>query len=462
MGEKKREGVFTLMPYAWWLPGIEPPAFADGRFGEAALRLPLATPALVREASARAIAARQRSLMRMPALHIVNVIDAAIANWQNPSYPLRQLAEEHLPKVTGYSPAMICHGLPYVLSTFTRDGLLDLVHSEFGDPLALDECATTGPRLTFHILAGNIPAVPVESIVRALLVKSACLVKPSSRDPLFPALFARSLGEVDPQLADAIAVLWWRGGDAAIDEAAFAQAEAVIAYGGEEAVATTRRRAGPGTTFIGHGPKVSFAAIAREALKEEAMGHLARAAAWDVSLFDQQGCVSPHAVYVESGGALSPLDFARRLAGELEAIERTLPRGRLSADEAAQIQSARATAEMREAAGKQVTMLCSQQTTAWTVIYDGESRELALSCLNRVVRVIPIDDLAAVPGYVRHLGPYLQSVGVAIPESRLPAVAKALEDVGVTRVCELGEMQRPPPSWRHDGQANLGALLGKE
>jgi hypothetical protein len=213
---------------------------------------------------------------------------------------------------------------------------------------------------------------------------------------------------------------------------------------------------------VEHGPKVSFAAIGREAMKEEALGHLARAAAWDVSLFDQQGCVSPHAVYVESGGTLSPLDFARRLANEMAAIERTRPRGRLSVDEAAQIQNARATAEMRAAAGKQVTVLCSQQATAWTVIYDGESRDLALSCLNRVVRVTPIDDLSALPGYMRPLGPYLQSVGVAIPERRLPGIAKALEDVGVTRICELGEMQRPPPSWRHDGQANLGALLGEE
>ena len=459
MGENKREGACPVNPQAWWLPGIEPPSFTDAHFGEATLRLPVATPSLVREAAARAIAARQRSLARMPALHIVNVIDTAIANWQSPSYPLRQLAEEYLPKVTGYSPAMIRHGLPYVLSTFTRDGLLDLVHHELGGPSALDERTIAGPQLTLHILAGNIPAVPVESIVRALLVKSACLVKPSSRDPLFPALFARSLAEIDPQLADAVAVLWWRGGDEAMEEAAFAQANAVIAYGGEEAVAAAKMRARPEAVFVEHGPKVSFATIGREAMKEEAIGHLARAAAWDISLFDQQGCVSPHAMYVERGGSLSPHDFARRLADELAAIERTLPRGRLSAEEAAQIQEARAAAEMKEAAGKPVTLLHSQGTTTWTVICDEDSKELQLSCLNRVVRVVTIDDLAALPGYVRQLGSYLQSVGVAIPESRLPAIAKALEGVGVTRICEIGEMQRPQAAWRHDGKANLLTLL---
>ena len=447
----------------WWLPGIEPAAFADVPSGETALHVPIATPELVRETAARAVAARRRSLSRMPALHIANVLAEAVAKWQDHSYRLRRYAEALLPEITGYSPAMIRHGLPYLLSTFTSDGLLDLIRTEVGDPSALDERAIAGPELTLHILAGNIPAVPVETMVRALLVKSACLVKPSSRDPLFPALFARSIAEVDPQLAEAVAVLWWKGGKRAIEAAAFARADAVIAYGGAEAIAAARQQAPPGAIFIEHGPKVSFAAIAREALTHDTLPHIARAAAWDVSLFDQQGCVSPHAVYVERGGSLSPIAFATRLAEELAAIDRTLPRGRLSMDEAAQVQSARAAAEMQEAAGRRVTLFRSQQTTAWTVIFDAESLELSLSCLNRVVRVIPVDDLTDVPGFVRPLGPYLQSVGVAVPERRLPAFAKALEAVGVTRICELGEMQRPAPSWRHDGKANLlGLLRGAE
>ena len=40
----------------------------------------------------------------------------------------------------------------------------------------------------------------------------------------------------------------------------------------------------------------------------------AHKAAYDVALYDQQGCLSPQLVYVEEGGAVTPKELAALLA----------------------------------------------------------------------------------------------------------------------------------------------------
>ena len=423
----------------------------------ARLRIPAVTPALLEQAVAAVTAARDNYLAELPASRIIEVIDAAIGRWLESDYPLRRRAEELLPAVTGYSTPMLQRGIPDQLWAFTAGGLMALVEAELGSLEALDR--RKGPRLLAHVLAGNIPAVAAESIVRGLLVKSAGIVKTSSRDPLFPALFARSLGEVDPHLAAAMAVVPWKGGSDELDRAALGEADVVIAYGGSRAVTAIRRLAPEGAVFVEHGPRISFAAIGREALTEDRLASLAEAAAWDVSLFDQQGCVAPHAIYVEQGGQVAPSRFAAALAAAMERFEQRYPRARLGPEAAAEVQTRRGLWELRDSTGGGPTLFRSEGSTAWTVALDDRDVELRPSCLNRFVRVVALDDFLGLPAALRGMRAYLQTAGVATADERLPGLTAALEAAGVTRVCGVGMMQYPPASWRHDGQPNLLPLL---
>jgi len=462
---------------AYHLPGVEPRTFAELTFGDAArplrLRVPAATPELIAQAAACVTEARDARLAKLPVARIVDAVDAAIARWMDPAYDLRRAAEELLPAVTGYSRPMVAYGLPKLLEPLRRHGLMALLRAEGLDgphplrPLSGPERGLgerAGPRLTTIVLAGNIPAVAVESVVHALLVKSACLVKASSRDPLFPALFAQSLAEADPEVGSAVAALWWKGGSEGLDRAALGRAEAVIAYGGAGAIAGLRRLAPPAAAkrFVAYGPRISFAAVAREALRRDALADLSARAAWDVSLFDQQGCVSPHAIFVERGGEASPLEFAQALATAMADFERRLPRGHISVSDAARIQQTRGAWAMRQAARHGVALFESAGSTAWTVACDEAARELAPSCLNRVVTVAPVDDLAQVTDAVRGMGRYLQTCGLEAPEERTGALVTALSRLGVSRFCPIGRMQHPPADWRHDGRSNLLPLLGWE
>ena len=81
---------------------------------------------------------------------------------------------------------------------------------------------------------------------------------------------------------------------------------------------TTRdiqRRVPPEVRFLAYGHKLSFGVIGREMLTAEQAAQLVRQAAYGVSVFDQQGCVSPHLLYVERGGAgVAQREFADLLA----------------------------------------------------------------------------------------------------------------------------------------------------
>jgi hypothetical protein len=44
-------------------------------------------------------------------------------------------------------------------------------------------------------------------------------------------------------------------------------------------------------------------------------------------------------------------------------------------------------------------------------------------------------------------------------DERAMALAGELANIGVNRVCRIGQMQRPPLTWQHDGRPNLADLV---
>src|SRR3954470_372325 len=295
---------------AWWLPGLDAAdvgSWRTRRFGvddAIELRAPVLTPGQLGEIMERTAAARDVYLATLPIERVVASVDRAVSRWLDPYSRWRRLAERALPAITGYSEPMVRKGLPGYLATFRAENLWRLLELELGDPRFLDgfqprgrlggRSRAYGPRLTTHVFAGNVPGLPAQSLVAALLAKAACLGKTASEEPLFPSLFAASLAEVDPRLAACLAVTWWPGGTETLETVAFGQADAVIAYGSEATIASIRARVAPGTRFVAYNHKLSFGVIGREALASECLVETAARAAYDVAKYDQQGCLSPH------------------------------------------------------------------------------------------------------------------------------------------------------------------------
>jgi hypothetical protein len=453
---------------AFHLPALFHPPTTTWSLGKGAdafeLRVPRLTPTLLRDQVEALVEARERHLVNRPVGEIVEVIGRVAERLLDPADELRVTAERALPVLTHYSPAMVHRVLDSMAADWRAEPLRELLRAEFGDPRVLDgfrpaprgdgRHAAFGPRLAAQFFSGNVPGVAVTALVRALLVKSASIGKTAMGEPLLAALFARGIAREDAELGACMAVTYWPGGDEEMERAALERADAVVVYGGADAVDSVRSRTPSSARFLGYGPKLSFGVVGRGRLSEERAANAACAAALDASTFDQQGCVSPHLFYVEEGGAVSPREWAALLAREMAAVERDLPRGPLAPSESSAIRQLRAQAEFAPG----VELHASAEGTAWTVVYDPDPA-FAASCLNRVVRVKPVPDLSRIPALVERVAPVLQTVGVSADPEAAEALAEALGRLGASRVAPLGRMAWPPPAWHHDGRPPLRALV---
>jgi hypothetical protein len=325
-------------------------------------------------------------------------------------------------------------------------------------PVGHGQTHAIGPNLITHILAGNVPMPGILSICYGLTLKSGNLVKASHRDPVLPSLFAASLREVDPGLADCVAVLEWSREEVPLTQYAMTQATAAIVYGDDRNVAALRQLAPNGATFLGYGHKISFGYVGHEAMTPSALPAAAAAAAFDASVYDQQGCLSPHVIFVEERGELGPRKFAAALAVAMAEYQGRVPRGVLSTEEAAAFTRLRDSYEFRSASDKRVAVWRSTGTNDWAVIYEDEPT-FTPSCLNRAIFVKPTDSFQRILSTVQRFSPQISTVGVTPLNERTQAFAAELSKYNVHRLCPLGEMQKPPLTWHHDGRPNLAELV---
>ena len=170
------------------------------------------------------------------------------------------------------------------------------------------------------------------------------------------------------------------------------------------------------------------------------------------------GCLSPHAFYVENGGRVSPEHFAEALAAALAAREQAEPRGPVTPAAAAAISKRRAFYEVRAAHSRDTQLWSSAGSTAWTVVYESDP-QFQFSCLNRFVYVKPVANLKEALESIEPIRGRVSTVGLAASGTNEHALAQRLAQWGVTRICPLGRMQRPPLAWRHDGRPSLGDLV---
>ena len=107
--------------------------------------------------------------------------------------------------------------------------------------------------------------------------------------------------------------------------------------GSDTAIRDIQPRVPADTQFLAYGHKLSFGVIGRSVLSHSNAAQVAQKAAYGVSVFDQQGCVSPHLLYVERGGDISPQAFATLLADAMASVHTDLPRGPLPLEDSTAI-----------------------------------------------------------------------------------------------------------------------------
>ena len=469
------------------------------------------SPAMVTEACHTLKRNRERYLAQRSTDSLVGVLCDVAEAWLKPENRFRKQALEQtrnaglrhgtngimgnaVPEAgapgLGFSRATLQKGLDNFFHQFTPENFHALLVQELGDAVGVtgDVCQVTrngrvsshspagpkllsegrslvtrhiwrGPEFLVHIAAGNLPNPALMSMVLGLLTRSAQFMKCAHAAAFLPRLFAHSIYDADAKLGACLEVAEWRGGNVELEAALFAESDCVTATGSDETLAAIRARLPVKTRFLGYGHRVSFGFVAHEVLSGLHTRQIVSRTTDDVVAWNQLGCLSPHVVYVQTGGEVSPEKFAELLADELERREQTEPRGELPAEHAAAIASRRGIYEVRAAHSPETTQhWCSRNSTAWTVVYEVDAR-FQLSCLNRFIYVKPVRDLAEALQYAETVRGQVSTVGLGVPEHKLEELATQLARWGATRVCPLGRMQNPPLTWRHDGRPALGDLV---
>lgn len=333
------------------------------------------------------------------------------------------------------------------LGRVTAADLLDLVRLELGDAAMLDEFRPAGAKLTraiapdtiLHVLSGNTPHAGLQTVLRGVLLGAHNLCKlPAGGLPEVAAFAASLPGELASlvECSETLPDEW------------LPRANAIVVFGDDATIAHFHRLVRSDQIFCAHGHRMSLGIIF-----DDHTSSLAPAAR-DASLFDQQGCLSPHGFFVR-GDARA---YAEALAQTMAEFQAHSPRRALSPAEHARIRGVREDYRFRAANDDRFRVWMSDEgaSTDWTVIYDALTPGCTASPLERVVFVKPLPaDLETALAPVRaHLG----AVGYW-PRGREHARWIADHAPGASRICPLGEMQFPPLTWHQDGAPVLSSLV---
>ena len=282
------------------------------------------------------------------------------------------------------------------------------------------------------ILAGNTPLMSWSPICACLLAGWSVFVKMSRDETLWPRLFVESLRETDPGVAARVHLDVWPGEEERTAELCRA-ADAVIAYGSDATIDALRRVTPETTPLYGFGHSVSVGIIPAGSRMDW------RQFADDLLLYEQSGCLSLTALFVEASAQRSQetakvLDFICR--GKAQ---------RLEVEPVRDAAVARKAREGRDLALFEGGKVFGDEGLRWTWIAFDSPRPMTLPGGN-IVPIISVENIsrdfasliAPMQGRISCVG-----IGGQVSESLRAAILAE----GVSRICSAGYMQAPPLDW---------------
>ncbi len=398
-------------------------------------------------------------LIERPVRSIVRAIVHAAGRWTDPDFPPRVRALDAVCNRTGYSAPVVEYAFDRLFSSLTQPAIEATIAGELGSLDVLDDFA--GERDTLRTRALPIGRVCVLSsrttigvgivpAIFALCAKCDVLVK-DRQDALVAAFFSTLAEELD-EMRESATVAEWDGERDSPDLGEFA---AVVAFGDDTTLERIRAALPAATRWIAFGSKASCGYVGRDALADaKDARRVAAGAARDLVLYDTEGCLSLHVLFVERGGALTPADFTTVLARATQQAAVQFPASPPDTDRAAAVAGARDVAAFRVAATHGGAAY-SDAAASYLAVLDPPGGDPPFF-LPRALAVYGVESPSDAAEYIaRHRIP-IEAVAVA---GMRPDIADMALRAGAARIAQFGTLQSPPLSGRHGGRPRIADFV---
>ena len=393
-------------------------------------------------------------LLTLHAKTIIGYIADAAWRWCNPDYPPRVRTLQALVERTGYSAPVIEYAIDSLMSGLTREALCGAIENELGSLDALDTFIERDGRPQMHaqprgkvvILSSRTTiGVAIPSAVFALATKNSVVVK--DREDGFVRAFFATLAQEHPAFARAAIAQPWSDDHA--EKLADADADVVVAFGSDETL-TAIRAALPATIeFVGFGSRISCGYLSRSAIKSPApLRHALEQAARDIVLYDAEGCMSLHVLFVEIA---TPEDeqklpaIAQNLAQAVAAATVEFPPSRQEINSRLTTAAVRATHSFRAAQGKSV----GAHAGPATVIID---RDVPPPLRPMTTLLVPVSNETEVAPYLQRHGLRVETLAVEHADINSITLSRM---IGAHRITTFGAMQNPDLAGDHGGRSRI-------
>lgn len=314
--------------------------------------------------------------------------------------------------------------------------------------------------LIAHWLSGNVPLLGMISLTHSILTKNSNIVKVPQRFGLVLPLLVDSFKDINittsrgvhisgKDICKTISIVYHSRQQAEAGYTLSKHADVRVVWGGKEALEAILNYPRNITTVdIVFGPKYSYAVVGKEILvSQESAQKIAYALALDASLFEQEGCNSPHTIFVEEGGNVSPLEFSEHLARGLEQVLKRVPKQPLDQGTVVKILNLRAEYDIMGEA-------FYSKGVEWTVLFSEEEKDLAQICTGRVLFVRTLKDIFSAADLANH---GTQSIAVALEGERKIKFADKCTRNGIDRCPTPGTMSLYDTPW--DGMFPMDRMV---
>ena len=307
------------------------------------------------------------------------------------------------------------------------------------------------PTRQLHITAGNAPEVPLTSLLRALLTKSAAVIKLPYGAILPGTIFSLAAVAAAPEhpLTKNLSIVYWQGGDRTIEDELFSPHafDRIVVWGSPETVESIQTRALFARAVV-FNPRYGVSMIGHEAFSME-LEDVTNKAVRDTLIYDQKACTSSLVHYVE-GNLDEVRHYARKLQQNLASRDIKQP-AFVPPKKIGQIKS------LRRGKYTNAEWFLNEKDgrfTSGVVLLTGEF-DILDHPMSRFVVVRPVSDLNEA---LQYMNPNVSTVGV-YPEERRFLLRDRIAARGVSNVFPLGECERLYPGMPHDGMPVLNQLV---